>query len=100
MPKQQTLPRRLIFHRRLGPISHVESKSLNPAEDLKLTVGWGHAGKGGVTMPGKGKIVERSYTPDERESIGRSLQRLGISLEEVRAHLGERTCDVYLNDVA
>jgi SAM-dependent methyltransferase len=27
--------------------------------DLDLTAGWGHAGKGGVTMPGKGKIIRR-----------------------------------------
>ena len=25
--------------------------------DLKVTAGWGHAGQGGVTMPGKGKLV-------------------------------------------
>ena len=27
--------------------------------DLDLTAGWGHAGKGGVTMPGKGRAVAR-----------------------------------------
>jgi len=26
--------------------------------DLKVTAGWGHAGQGGVTMPGKGRITE------------------------------------------
>jgi hypothetical protein len=26
---------------------------------LDLTAGWGHAGKGGVTMPGKGKLIRR-----------------------------------------
>jgi predicted helicase len=36
------------------------SGQLDPgAGDLDLTVGWGHGGKGGVTMPGKGKTVER-----------------------------------------
>jgi hypothetical protein len=29
------------------------------AGDLDLTAGWGHAGKGGVTMPGKGKLIRR-----------------------------------------
>ena len=24
---------------------------------MDLTAGWGHAGKGGVTMPGKGKLI-------------------------------------------
>ena len=38
----------------------VDGKSAKPeAGDLDLTAGWGHAGKGGVTMPGKGKLVRR-----------------------------------------
>jgi hypothetical protein len=38
----------------------VHGKPAKPeAGDLDLTAGWGHAGKGGVTMPGKGKIVDR-----------------------------------------
>jgi predicted helicase len=37
------------------------SGQLDPdAGDLDLTAGWGHCGKGGVTMPGKGKVVERA----------------------------------------
>jgi hypothetical protein len=36
------------------------SGQLDPdAGDLDLTAGWGHGGKGGVTMPGKGRAVER-----------------------------------------
>ncbi len=45
----------------------------------------GHASKGGFTMPGKGKIIERDYTATERTGL---------------AQLGDRTCDVYLNDLA
>jgi hypothetical protein len=30
---------------------------LNEKLNLSLTAGWGHAGQGGVTMPGKGKLV-------------------------------------------
>ena len=42
------------------------SGQLNPDDgDLDLTAGWGHGGKGGVTMPGKGKAIERLYTPAE-----------------------------------
>jgi hypothetical protein len=34
--------------------------SLNPdTGDLSITAGWGHAGKDSVTMPGKGRVVER-----------------------------------------
>jgi hypothetical protein len=38
----------------------VDGKPANPeAGDLDLTAGWGHAGKDGVTMPGKGKLIRR-----------------------------------------
>jgi hypothetical protein len=38
----------------------VDGKPASPeAGDLDLTVGWGHAGKDGATMPGKGKVVRR-----------------------------------------
>jgi hypothetical protein len=67
---------------------------------LALTVGWGHAGKGGVTMPGKGKVVERDYTPEELDAIKAGAEALGLTFEQALMHLGETTCDVYLNDVA
>ncbi|MHB8772740.1 MAG: type ISP restriction/modification enzyme [Syntrophales bacterium] len=60
----------------LKPIAlfqRVDGKPANPeAGDLDLTAGWGHAGKGGVTMPGKGKLLQR----------------------------GDGVCDVFLNDDA
>ena len=37
---------------------------------------------------------------EERTAIEAGAKRLGLSTEEMFAHLGERTCDVYLNDVA
>ncbi len=51
-------------------------------------------------MPGKGKVVERDYTLEERQAIEGGAAKLGLSLEEALARLGERTCDVYLNDTA
>jgi hypothetical protein len=84
----------------IGRISHISGKPLNPAEDLKLTIGWGHAGKGGVTMPGRGKIFLRDYSPEERKAIGRGAEAAGLSTEVAFAQLGERTYDVYLNDIA
>ena len=48
-------------------------------EHLKVTAGWGHAGKGGVTMPGKGKTVSRALTDAEPPG------------------LGAETLDIYLN---
>ncbi len=68
--------------------------------DLALTVGWGHRGQNNVVMPGRGKVVERDYTPEEREAIRQGAEGLGLSLEQALARLGDRTCDVYLNDVA
>ena len=69
-------------------IERADKKPLNPDEgDLELTVGWGHAGKGGATMPGRGKTVEREYTAQESKALA-----------EAAALLGERTVDVYLND--
>ena len=35
-------------------------------DDFVLTAGWGHFGQGDAVMPGRGRAVERPYTPDER----------------------------------
>jgi hypothetical protein len=70
------------------------SGQLNPDEgDLDLTAGWGHGGKGGVTMPGKGKAAARPYTPAE-------LAAFAGSGGDAAALLGASTYDVYLNGKA
>src|SRR5665213_3951875 len=56
---------------------------LSSTKNLSLTAGWGHAGKGGVTMPGKGKLGTRAFTPDKTV-----------------AALGQSTHDIYLNNSA
>jgi len=68
--------------------------------DLGLTAGWGHSGKGGVTMPGKGKLVDRSFSKAELDATKQGAKALGLSEKEALAQLGESTCDIYLNDVA
>ena len=55
-------------------------------DDFALTAGWGHVGAGGAVMPGQGRIVERSYTPEERAALGGSIPALG-----------ETTFDIHLN---
>jgi hypothetical protein len=71
--------------RTIAVISRVGGGALNPdAGDLALTAGWGHGGKGGVTMSGKGKATERAFGPSESACPG----------------FGSSTFDVYLNDVA
>ncbi|MBF6560079.1 MAG: N-6 DNA methylase [Candidatus Binataceae bacterium] len=75
--------------------------SLNPdAGDLDVTAGWGHAGKGGAVMPGKGKFIERDYTAKEREAIAAGASALGVPKEQIVELLGDRTLDVYLNNLA
>ncbi len=55
-------------------------------DDFAVTAGWGHCGAGDAVMPGRGRIVERAYGPEERASFARHV-----------AALGETTFDVYLN---
>lgn len=81
----------------LGAVSRVGGGSLS-ADDLALTAGWGHLGKGGVTMPGKGRTVERDYTQDEADAIRQGAQALGLSADDAFRHIGTSTCDAYLND--
>ncbi len=65
-------------------ISKVGGGSLNPnIGELDMTAGWGHGGKDGVCMPGKGKIIERKQNEKKLEKL-----------------FGETTLDIYLNDVA
>ena len=58
-------------------------------DDFALAASWGHLGAGGAVMPGQGRVVERAFTPEEREALGDALPALG-----------ETTFDVYLNDRA
>ncbi len=62
-----------------------ENIPLDEGEYLKLTAGWGHAGKEGVTMPGKGKLDTRPRRDDERTAGDDAL--------------GSETFDVWLNSV-
>ncbi len=53
--------------------------------DRMLTAGWGHAGKGGAVMPGRGRAVVRDYAPNEAPTQAEA------------ALLGAQTIDVFLN---
>ena len=81
--------------------SRVGGGNLNAdAGDLAVTAGWGHAGQGGVTMPGKGKSIFRPYPSEELAAIGQGTEALGLSTEEALAQLGDQAVDVYLSGVA
>jgi predicted helicase len=85
----------------IGVIARVGGGALNPgAGDLAITVGWGHAGKGGVTMPGKGKVDQRAYTPDELAAMRSGASALGLTEAQTVSCLGATTRDVYLNNTA
>jgi hypothetical protein len=46
--------------RGIGVFQRIDGKAAkSEAGDLDVTAGWGHAGKAGATMPGKGKLVKR-----------------------------------------
>ena len=66
------------------------ASALNPqAGDLELRAGWGHKGKAGVVMPGKGRVHTRDYTTQEREA-----------LQSASTALGAETHDIFLNEAA
>ncbi len=83
----------------IGALAHVTGGQLQP-EDFAVTAGWGHAGKGGVTMPAKGKFIERDYTEAEIAALTNAAEQLDLSLEKIKEMLGVTTFDVYLNDSA
>jgi len=51
-------------------------------------------------MPGKGKVVERHYTPKEQALLNEGATQSGLTLDQALEQLGETTFDIYLNDVA
>jgi hypothetical protein len=72
----------------IGPITGSGGPLDPDVGDLELTAGWGHTGKGGVTMPAKGKLIVRDMTAAERSRLPEGAITI----------LGEQTCDVWLND--
>jgi len=82
----------------IGAAATTDGKPLSrEAGAFDVTAGWGHGGKGGITMPGKGKMILREYTAAERAAIERGASESGLTPELAFAHLGEQACDVYLN---
>ena len=56
--------------------------------DFAVEAGWGHFGTGDAVMPGQGMVVERAFTPEEREAMGDALPALGDSTVDL--HLNGR----------
>jgi Type ISP C-terminal specificity domain/N-6 DNA Methylase len=73
----------------IAVVSRIGTGNLDPNTDFALTAGWGHAGQNSVTMPGRGKVSDRSYTPEEQTAIAAVIEQLGTA-----------THDIYLNNIA
>lgn len=85
----------------IGPVRKTEGGQIDPkAGDLALTAGWGYAGARAVTMPGRGRAEERSYSEDERAALAQGAPARDLAPEDVLGLLGETTFDIYLNEVA
>jgi hypothetical protein len=83
----------------IGNAARVGGGALKPRE-FEVTSGWGHAGKGGVTMPGQGKRIARAYAPDEEAAVLAGTKALGMIDGDAFDVLGRETGDVYLSDAA
>lgn len=84
----------------IGPVTRVGGGTLSEGDDLAVTARWGIRGRGGITMPSRGKTIERDYTAEERAALLDGAAALGLAPEAMIACLGETTYDVYLNDRA
>jgi hypothetical protein len=83
----------------VGVVSRAGGGQLKPAEsEYALDANWGHVAPNGI-MPGKGCAVERDYTEEERASVAEGAAALGLSEDEALRRLGEKTFDVYINEV-
>ncbi len=85
----------------IGVITRAGGGNLDPEDgELAATAGWGNRTQQNVVMPGKGRIVERAYSQTEKESLAEGWNVLGLVEKAAFEQYGEKTLDVYLNDVA
>jgi hypothetical protein len=83
----------------VGVVSRKGGGQLRSSEsEYALAANWGHAAPNGI-MPGRGRAEERDYTEEERASVAEGAAALGLSEDEALRRLGEKTFDVYMNDV-
>ncbi len=84
----------------LALVSRVGGGAVNPsAGELEVRARWGRGGQGEATMPGPGRLTERTYTLDERAAIEAGAAARGLTAQQAFDCLGETTCDVWLNDL-
>lgn len=84
----------------LGVAAKVGGGQLS-GSDFAVTARWGIAGKGGITMPGSGKVVVRPFEVGQASSLPVENENSSPGrLEAYSTFLGPDTLDIYLNDVA
>jgi Type ISP C-terminal specificity domain/N-6 DNA Methylase len=87
--------------RSIAVLTKVGAGNLDPdAGDLAVTSGWGHAGKAGITMPAKGRIIQRAYDEAEQKALYLAAEDRGLSRKTIFELLGPKTFDIFLNDHA
>jgi hypothetical protein len=85
--------------KKIAAITQSGGGALDPSTNvLEVRAGWGHPGRDGITMPGRGRLNKRAYTADERESLEEGALQIG--LDNLFDLLGGSTYDVYLNEEA
>ena len=84
--------------RQLGQIATVDGGQINADTDLAVTAGWGSGGNGKPVMPGRGRVIERPSTAEERAALAAWGDPLGIGQSAAFALLGEETRDIFLNE--
>ena len=52
-------------------------------DDFAVTAGWGHYGKDDAVMPGKGRVEERTFTPDGCAAMDDALPALGDTIFDI-----------------
>ena len=71
-------------------------------DDLSVRAGWGNiqitANGNQIVMPGRGKVVRRDYSVEERVAFEEEAAAQEIDSEELFALLGQATYDIYLSD--
>ncbi len=73
--------------RPVGVFQRFDGKPARPESgDLDLTAGWGHGGKGGVTMPGKGRITRRDVD-------GQTVLDVHVNADTCWRHIPEAVWD-------
>lgn len=78
---------------KIAVISRVGGGSLDPGKgDLALSAGWGHAGREGVIMSGKGRVESRA-TSDLPEALGARVHDIYLNQVAYWAHVPEKVWD-------